>query len=72
MSAISERPALRQNRHVGRRLPSVFFYADVSRAFPLNGRVMNLEYGSYALGALNVFVADSGLPRCGNAASDVA
>jgi hypothetical protein len=50
----------------------VFFYADVSRAFPLNGRVMNLEYGSYALGALNVFVADSGLPRCGNAASDVA
>ena len=40
---------------------SVFFYADTS-ALLLNGRVNNLEYGSYAPGAPNVFIADADLP----------
>jgi hypothetical protein len=37
---------------------SVFFYSDVRRALLLNGRVNNLEYGSYAPGAPNVFIDD--------------
>lgn len=35
---------------------SVFFYADLERARLLNGRVNNLEYGSYAPGAPDVFI----------------
>lgn len=38
---------------------SVFFYAD-RNGLLLNGRVTNLEYGSYAPGAPNVFVDDKG------------
>jgi hypothetical protein len=37
---------------------SVFFYANRS-ALLLNGRFMNLEYGSYAPGAPNVFIDDA-------------
>jgi 4-amino-4-deoxy-L-arabinose transferase-like glycosyltransferase len=37
---------------------SVFFYADVKRGWLLNGRVNNLEYGSYAPGAPAVFLND--------------
>ena len=37
---------------------SVFFYTN-SSALLLNGRFMNLEYGSYAPGAPNVFIDDS-------------
>lgn len=37
---------------------SVFFYADVKRGLLLNGRVNNLEYGSYAPGAPSVFIDD--------------
>jgi hypothetical protein len=37
---------------------SVFFYAN-RRALLLNGRKTNLEYGSYAPGAPNVFIEDS-------------
>jgi 4-amino-4-deoxy-L-arabinose transferase-like glycosyltransferase len=40
---------------------SVFFYAN-RRALLLNGRVMNLEYGSYAPGAPQVFISDQDLP----------
>lgn len=36
---------------------SVFFYTNRS-ALLLNGRFMNLEYGSYAPGAPNVFIDD--------------
>jgi hypothetical protein len=36
---------------------SVFFYADRS-AYLLNGRINNLEYGSYAPGAPSVFIDD--------------
>lgn len=39
---------------------SVFFYASVERAWLLNGRVTNLAYGSYAPGAPDVFLTDSG------------
>lgn len=39
---------------------SVFFYAN-RRALLLNGRVMNLEYGSYAPDAPNVFINDQQL-----------
>ena len=35
---------------------SVFFYADLKRALLLNGRYNNLEYGSYAPGAPEVFI----------------
>lgn len=38
---------------------SVFFYANVPRAWLLNGRKTNLEYGSYAPGAPQVFVDDA-------------
>ncbi|MEN6532628.1 MAG: glycosyltransferase family 39 protein, partial [Bryobacteraceae bacterium] len=38
---------------------SVFFYAD-RNGLLLNGRVTNLEYGSYAPGAPNVFIDDRG------------
>lgn len=37
---------------------SVFFYADLKDALLLNGRVNNLEYGSYAPGAPQVFIGD--------------
>ena len=40
---------------------SVFFYAN-RRALLLNGRVMNLEYGSYAPGAPTIFIGDRDLP----------
>ena len=36
---------------------SVFFYTN-QRALLLNGRVNNLEYGSYAPGAPHVFIGD--------------
>jgi hypothetical protein len=39
---------------------SVFFYAGVERAWLLNGRVTNLDYGSHAPGAPDVFLTDSG------------
>lgn len=38
---------------------SVFFYGDLKEALLLNGRYQNLEYGSYAPGAPNVFLSDS-------------
>ena len=41
---------------------SVFFYANRS-ALLLNGRQTNLEYGSYAPGAPNVFIEDADLPN---------
>ncbi|MEP7343304.1 MAG: glycosyltransferase family 39 protein [Acidobacteriota bacterium] len=41
---------------------SVFFYAN-RRALLLNGRKMNLEYGSYAPDAPKVFINDQDLPR---------
>jgi 4-amino-4-deoxy-L-arabinose transferase-like glycosyltransferase len=41
---------------------SVFFYADVKKGFLLNGRVNNLEYGSYAPGAPDVFLTDAEFP----------
>ncbi|MCC6587110.1 MAG: glycosyltransferase family 39 protein [Bryobacterales bacterium] len=37
---------------------SVFFYANLKQAWLLNGRVTNLEYGSYAPGAPDVFLTD--------------
>jgi hypothetical protein len=40
---------------------SVFFYADLKHALLWNGRYQNLEYGSYAPGAPNVFVDDAQL-----------
>lgn len=42
---------------------SVFYYAGLSKVLLLNGRVNNLEYGSYAPGAPNVFVDDTGFAR---------
>jgi 4-amino-4-deoxy-L-arabinose transferase-like glycosyltransferase len=42
---------------------SVFFYGDVDRALLLNGRVNNLEYGSYAPGAPDVFLDDTGFAQ---------
>ncbi len=39
---------------------SVFYYAGLSNALLLNGRVNNLEYGSYAPGAPDVFLDDAG------------
>jgi hypothetical protein len=44
---------------------SVFFYAN-RRALLLNGRINNLEYGSYAPGAPNVFLDDAGFARVWN------
>ncbi len=41
---------------------SVFFYTN-RRALLLNGRVTNLEYGSYAPGAPDVFLDDAALQR---------
>ncbi|MCS7024256.1 MAG: glycosyltransferase family 39 protein [Bryobacteraceae bacterium] len=41
---------------------SVFFYANTT-ALLLNGRVNNLEYGSYAPGAPNVFIDDQTFAR---------
>lgn len=37
---------------------SVFFYADLNRVWLLNGRVNNLEYGSYAPQAPQVFLTE--------------
>jgi 4-amino-4-deoxy-L-arabinose transferase-like glycosyltransferase len=42
---------------------SVFYYADLKNALLLNGRYQNLEYGSYAPGAPNVFLSDTQLPQ---------
>lgn len=42
---------------------SVLFYSDRKRALLLNGRVNNLEYGSYAPEAPNVFLDDAGFVR---------
>ncbi len=42
---------------------SVFFYAGVRQAILLNGRVNNLEYGSYAPGAPEVFTTDENFLR---------
>ena len=42
---------------------SVFFYAQPERAWLLNGRKTNLEYGSNAPGAPQVFVDDAGFSR---------
>jgi len=42
---------------------SVFFYADLKRVYLLNGRVNNLEYGSYAPGAPDVFLDDASFAR---------
>lgn len=47
---------------------SVFFYTN-RRALLLNGRVNNLEYGSYAPGAPQVFLSDPDLPRLWTGAS---
>jgi hypothetical protein len=44
---------------------SVFFYAD-TKALLLNGRVNNLEYGSFAPDAPQVFITDSDLVRLWN------
>lgn len=41
---------------------SVFFYTN-TRAFLLNGKVNNLEYGSYAPGAPQVFLTDAQFPE---------
>jgi hypothetical protein len=40
---------------------SVVFYGDMDRVHLLNGRVNNLEYGSYAPGAPQVFIDDCAL-----------
>jgi hypothetical protein len=42
---------------------SVFFYAQPERAWLLNGRRTNLEYGSNAPGAPQVFIDDAGFGR---------
>lgn len=42
---------------------SVFFYANLKRAWLLNGRVNNLEYGSYAPGAPDVWLDDDEFVR---------
>lgn len=42
-------------------LSSVFYYADLQEALLLNGRYQNLEYGSYAESAPNVFLPDTHL-----------
>ncbi|HNY40331.1 MAG TPA: glycosyltransferase family 39 protein [Bryobacteraceae bacterium] len=42
---------------------SVFFYADLQHVQLLNGRVNNLEYGSYAPGAPGVFLDDASFAR---------
>jgi hypothetical protein len=39
----------------------VFYYAGLNQALLLNGRYQNLEYGSYAPGAPDVFLSDSQL-----------
>jgi 4-amino-4-deoxy-L-arabinose transferase-like glycosyltransferase len=46
---------------------SVFFYGDRT-ALLLNGRAQNLEYGSYAPGAPNVFIDDTQFARLWNGA----
>ncbi len=42
---------------------SVVFYADLKEVLLLNGRYQNLEYGSYAPGAPNVFIDDAALTQ---------
>ncbi|MEO8097322.1 MAG: glycosyltransferase family 39 protein [Acidobacteriota bacterium] len=41
---------------------SVFFYGDLEQGLLLNGRYQNLEYGSYAPGAPDVFLDEVNLP----------
>ena len=63
-------PKLYCKRHAGQLIAdnqyytfsSVFFYTN-RRALLLNGRVNNLEYGSYAPGAPDVFIDDDALCR---------
>lgn len=45
---------------------SVFFYSDIKRARIVNGRVNNLEYGSYAPGAPDVWLTDAQMPAYWN------
>ena len=45
---------------------SVFFYSNVMRARIVNGRVNNLEYGSYAPGAPNIWLTDAQMPAYWN------
>ncbi len=45
---------------------SVFFYSNVKRARIVNGRVNNLEYGSYAPGAPNIWLTDAQMPAYWN------
>lgn len=42
---------------------SVFFYANLKKGWLLNGRVNNLEYGSYAPGAIDVWLDDGEFVR---------
>jgi len=42
---------------------SVFFYANLKKGWLLNGRVNNLEYGSYAPGAIDVWLDDDEFVR---------
>ena len=45
---------------------SVFFYSNVKRARIVNGRVNNLEYGSYAPGAPDIWLTDAQMPAYWN------
>jgi 4-amino-4-deoxy-L-arabinose transferase-like glycosyltransferase len=45
---------------------SIFFYSNVKSARIVNGRVNNLEYGSYAPGAPDVWLTDSQMPAYWN------
>jgi 4-amino-4-deoxy-L-arabinose transferase-like glycosyltransferase len=46
---------------------SVFFYSNLKTAKILNGRVNNLEYGSYAPGAPDIWLTDAQMPAYWNA-----
>jgi hypothetical protein len=45
---------------------SVFFYSNIKSARIVNGRVNNLEYGSYAPGAPDVWLTDAQMPAYWN------
>lgn len=45
---------------------SIFFYSNVKSARIVNGRVNNLEYGSYAPGAPDVWLTDAQMPAYWN------
>jgi len=45
---------------------SIFFYGDVKSARIVNGRINNLEYGSYAPGAPDVWLTDAQVPAYWN------